>query len=112
MFIPTYVASMPSPRAQELARQLAEVIRQYRSSHPDLSAIEVQQAFGLATTEAGPAASASRRAVVGIALGAAIFAGALVAVLAGRQGSPPAVVMLSLAILIMLVLAMLAIRRG
>jgi hypothetical protein len=45
----------PSPRAQELARRLAELIEQFRSEHPDASGAEVRQALQLAAPRSASA---------------------------------------------------------
>lgn len=53
-FVPTAPAS-GSPRAQELARRIIELIRNYRQQHPDTSAFDVQAALRIARMEAGAA---------------------------------------------------------
>ena len=51
-FVPVTPAS-GSPRAQELARRIVELIRTYRQQHPDTSALDVQGALRIARIEAG-----------------------------------------------------------
>ena len=53
-FVP-YVApsSPPSPRAQELGRQLSEAIEKYCQENPDISGTEIRQAMALAQRGVG-----------------------------------------------------------
>lgn len=78
-----------SPRAEELARRIAEAVEGYRASHPDLTATELQQAFLKASSEARPGASgsgANRAAVLASVLGALVAVG-LMLFLLGRGPS-------------------------
>ncbi|MEW6743509.1 MAG: hypothetical protein AB1486_12200 [Planctomycetota bacterium] len=75
----------PSPRAQDLGHLLAELVRQYRADHPELSRTDVQQAFqvarGLLKPELG-----GLPATIGIVL-ALLVAGVLAFLLFAKQGS-------------------------
>lgn len=117
MFVPTYVATARSPRAEELSRQLAEVIRSYRSAHPDLSALEVSQALQAAAAESAPGLAAGRRgpllAAALIALVLGVFVALFAASGAGRGiGMSELAIVLAVAVLLVTVLVMVLVRRA
>ncbi len=62
----------PSARAQELSRQLAEVIEHYRREHPSTSDAEIRQALGLSAANLGTN-TAPAAVIVGLVL--ALFGG-------------------------------------
>jgi hypothetical protein len=78
LFVPYVPPQHPSPRAEELARRLKDVIDQYSSLHPDLSAEDIRQAAQLAAASRGQ----DKRVVVAAVVGAlALAACVMIAVL-------------------------------
>jgi hypothetical protein len=70
-FVPIIVIPPPppSPRAQELARRISELIEQFRREHPGASGMEVRQALQLAS----PRSEAAQRLLVATVLGTALL---------------------------------------
>lgn len=115
MFVPMQHAQI-TPRAEELARRINEVITSFQSTHPDLSGAELQQALMRAAMTAGPGGSggSSQRAVVvaaGVGLVALLGVTLLVAERDGGGDKPWPVIAILVAVLA-IVAAILAIRRS
>ncbi len=74
-----YVPPPVSPRAQELAQRLAQVIEEFQQRHPDLASLEVRQAVQIAasrTCGSHRGVVVASAVIVGVttALGLGIFA--------------------------------------
>jgi hypothetical protein len=52
-FVPFVAPAPPSPRANELGRQLSEIIKKYCHENPDMTVTEIRQAMILAQRELG-----------------------------------------------------------
>lgn len=89
MFIPVIIPPQePSPRAKELGEQIALFVMEYRQDNPQLSSMELQQAFMLARqrTNKELGGSANIKAFIALGLGLAMLVLLGVLVLFNRGG--------------------------
>ena len=75
-----YVPPPVSPRAQELAQRLAQVIEEFQQRHPDLASLEVRQAVQIA-------ASRTCRSGRGVVVAGAVIVGVTAALGRGMVAS-------------------------
>ena len=68
-FIPVVTPPPPSPRAQELARRVSDLVRQARLEQPGINDTDVRQALQLVAAESGRSQLiVTKLVLVGIAL--------------------------------------------
>jgi hypothetical protein len=113
MFVPP---APPSPEVEDLGMRIADLVRTYRETRPQMSRHEVRQALGVAHRAlhnelGGGGGSARSTAILAIFLGMGVFAGILA--YASRQGSIPqnAVTPAIVAGMIVMVFLMMMVRR-
>jgi hypothetical protein len=86
IFVPP-VQSVASPAALDLGQRLANVVQEYRQTHPGTSGEDVRQAFRVAAQV--NAGGAGRRSIaLGIALAAAVIALLMPLVMGRATGRP------------------------
>jgi hypothetical protein len=99
MFVPT--PPLPSPEAEDLGLQIADLVRLYREEHPEIGRHEVDQAFALArrSLREGTPDAAARPLAISLILGLAFAAGLAVLLLRGANVGPNFVLMVVIALI-------------
>ena len=119
MFIPVATPPPPSAQAKELGEQIALFIMEYRKDNPDLSSMELQQAFMLARqrTNKELGGGPNMKPFIALMLGLAMMGvlGVVILFISGKSSgggstpSQPTVLMIAVAVVTVLVVAILAI---
>jgi hypothetical protein len=108
MFAPFYMPR-PSPRAEELGRTIAEVVRTYRAEHPSTSLMDIRQSLSVATRQLQPEIGGTGRPVLFGVLAAVIgVTGFGLSILISRRDMDGATPWIMLTALVVAVIAVLA----
>jgi len=113
MYVPG-TPSTPSATAQSLGARIAELIREFRQSHPDAGAADVEQAFEVARSTLRPELPTGPRSqAVAAAVAAAVaLAGVAAALLLFPDGAAGALPMIAIGALVLGILVALVVRQA
>lgn len=112
MYVPG-TPSTPSATAQSLGARIADLIREFRQSHPDAGSADVEQAFEVArsTLRSELPTGPRSQAVVAAVAAAVALAGVAAALLLFPDGAAGALPMVAIGGLVLGILAALVVRQ-
>jgi len=114
LYIPV-IPPTPSATSQILGVRIADLVREFRRSHPDAGAADVEQAFDVARSTLGaelPGGAVRSRALVGLIAGGIALVGVSAGLFATPAGRPGALPMIMIGAVVLGLLAALAARRS
>ena len=109
VYVPTTPNQTPSLEAQEIAREIEDVIVRYQDEHPRMTQTDVQQALQLAQSRAGKGPQAAL-GVVAAAVGVAMMIG-LLTFLVARGGDIPWIAIASIGIMVIAIVPLILLAK-
>ncbi len=102
MYVHTSQSQSPSLEAQEIAREIEDVIVQYQEDHPRTTQADIQQALNLAMSRAGRGSNAAP-AIIAVALGVVAMIGVLT-LMVSRGGEVPWIAISSIGVMVLAII--------